>query len=71
MIEVYLNDAKLSYDFAEQYFFNAACWALEFCPSYKGHTVQDVSDVSYIYDNIALYLFESEGDAMMFKLRWT
>jgi hypothetical protein len=70
VIEVYLNDAKVSYDFAEQHFWNANLWALEHCGSYKGHNVQDVSDVSYYYDNIALYLFENEQDALLFRLRW-
>jgi hypothetical protein len=70
MIEVYLNDANMSYDFAEQHFWNANLWALEYCSSYRGHNVQDVSDVSYQYDNIALYLFEDEQDALLFRLKW-
>jgi hypothetical protein len=71
VIEVYLNDAKMSYDFAEQHFHNANLWAREHCRSYRGHDVQDVSDVSYYYDNIALYLFEDEQDALMFRLKWS
>jgi hypothetical protein len=70
MIEVFLNDAKMDYDQSEIYFHNADHWALEHCQSYKGHNVQDVSDVSYQYDNIALYLFEDEQDALMFRLKW-
>lgn len=70
MIEVYLNDAGISYDFAEQHFHNADLWAREHCHSYKGHDVQDVSDVSYVYDNIALYLFGDEQDALLFRLKW-
>jgi hypothetical protein len=70
VIEVYLNDAKMDYDFAEQHFYNANLWAREHCQSYKGHNIQDVSDVSYYYDNIALYLFEDEQDALMFRLKW-
>jgi hypothetical protein len=70
MIEVYLNDANMSYDFAEQHFHNADFWAREHCSSYRGHNVQDVSDVSYQYDNIALYLFEDEHDALLFRLKW-
>ena len=70
MIEVYLNDSNMSYDFAEQHFWNANLWALEHCSSYRGHNVQDVSDVSYIYDNVALYLFEDEQDALLFRLKW-
>jgi hypothetical protein len=60
----------MSYDFAEQHFWNANLWALEHCSSYQGHNVQDVSDVSYIYDNLALYLFEDEQDALLFRLKW-
>jgi hypothetical protein len=70
MIEVYLNDAKMDYDQGEIHFHNANHWARENCQSYKGHNIQDVSDVSYYYDNIALYLFEDERDALMFRLRW-
>jgi hypothetical protein len=70
MIEVYLNDSNMSCDFAEQHFWNANLWALEHCSSYRGHNVQDVSDVSYQYDAIALYLFEDEQDALLFQLKW-
>jgi hypothetical protein len=70
MIEIYLNDSNMSYDFAEQHFLNADLWAREYCASYRGHNVQDVSDVSYQYDNIALYLFEDEQDALLFRLKW-
>lgn len=70
MIEVYLNDAKMNYDEGEVYFHNADQWAREHCESYKGHNVQDVSDVSYVYDNVALYLFKQDKDAMIFKLKW-
>lgn len=70
MIEVYLNDAKMNYDQSEIYFHNADHWAREHCRSYQGHNVQDVSDVSYIYDNVALYLFEDEQDALLFRLKW-
>ena len=70
MFEVYLNDAKMDYDESELYFHNANAWALEHCASYYNYNVQDVSDVSYQYDNIALYLFKNEKDALMFQLRW-
>jgi hypothetical protein len=70
MIEVYLNDAQMGYDESEVYFHNADQWAREHCASYRGHDIQDVSDVSYQYDNIALYLFEDERDQVMFELRW-
>lgn len=70
MHEVYLNDAKLNYDFAEQHFQNANLWAREHCPSYQGYDVQDVSDVSYHYDYVAQYLFGDEQDAVLFTLKW-
>ena len=70
MTEIFLDDRNLSYDFAEQYFWNAHIWALEHCESYRGYHVQDVSDVSYVYDNIALYLFGDEKDALVFRLKY-
>ena len=70
MHEVYLNDTGMGYDESELYFHNANAWALEHCASYYNHNVQDVSDVSYYYDNIALYLFRDERDALLFRLRW-
>jgi hypothetical protein len=70
IIEVYLNDNKMNYDIAEQYFFDADLWARKNCSSYKGHDVQDVADFSYSNDLIALYLFEDKKDAMWFKLKW-
>ena len=70
MIEVYLNDSGMDYDESELYFHNADHWAREHCESYVSCDVQDVSDVSYQYDNIALYLFREERDAMLFQLKW-
>jgi len=70
MFEVYLNDARMDYDESEIYFHNADHWAREHCESYVSYDVQDVSDVSYYYDNIALYLFRDERDALMFRLKW-
>ena len=70
MFEVYLNDARMDYDESERHFHNADAWAREHCESYVSHDVQDVSDVSYYYDNIALYLFREERDALMFRLKW-
>lgn len=70
MIEVYLNDAKMSYDEGEVYFMNAEFWARDNCTSFKGCHIQDVSDVSYVYDTVGLYLFENEKDATMFTLKW-
>lgn len=70
MFEVYLNDQNMDYDESERYFYNADHWAREHCASYVSHDVQDVSDVSYQYDNIALYLFQEEQDVILFRLKW-
>ena len=44
---VYLNDAGIPYDKAEDHFAEAAAWASRQCNSYVDYHVQDVSDVSY------------------------
>jgi hypothetical protein len=67
---VYLNDAKLSYQEADNYFEEAAAWASQQCFSYIDHHIQDVSDVSYIYDHIAEYRFNDPKDALLFQLKW-
>lgn len=68
--EVYLDDAKMTYDQSELYFMQADFWAQEHCTSYRGCHIQDVSDVSYVYDNIGMYLFDDPRDATAFRLRW-
>lgn len=68
--EIYLNDSKLDYDQAEQYFADADQWAKNQCASYLGFDVQDVSDVSYVYDQVAVYVFGSQEDLFMFKLKY-
>ncbi len=70
MKSVYLDDSKMNYDDAKKYFRDANVWALEFCQSYIGHHVQDVSDVSYTCDNIAAYQFKDPKDAVLFELKW-
>ena len=70
MKTVYLNDAKLSHETAQIYFVDADLWAKNQCQSYIGFHVQDVSDVSYIYDNVAEYRFNDPKDAMWFELKW-
>ena len=70
MIEVYLTDTGIDYDFAEQHFLNADVWARENCTSYRGYDVQEVSDFSYINDWVALYLFEDEADVLIFTLKF-
>ena len=70
MVEIYLNDANMNQDQSELYFMRADWWAREHCSSYQGHHVQDVSDVSYTHDYVALYTFADDSDATLFKLKW-
>lgn len=67
---VYLTDSKISYDKSLEYFQEAADWAKQNCISFISHSVQDVSDVSYVYDQIAEYRFRDPKDAIWFELRW-
>jgi hypothetical protein len=67
---VYLNDAKIPYEQAEDYFAEAAAWASRQCPSFIDYHVQDVSDCSYIYDFITEYQFKDPKDALLFELKW-
>lgn len=68
--EIYLNDSNLDYDQAEQHFADADRWAKDQCASYLGFDVQDVSDVSYVYDQVAVYVFGAQEDLFMFKLKY-
>lgn len=70
MIEVYLNDTGIPYEYAEQHFRNACDWAKKNCPSFKSHQVQDVSDVSLTNDYVAIYIFKDAKDAEWFTLKW-
>ena len=70
MKTVYLNDSKIAYEEAQSYFLDADRWAKNQCQSYIGFHVQDVSDVSYIYDHVAQYQFNDPKDALLFDLRW-
>jgi hypothetical protein len=70
MMVVYLNDAKMSYEQAEEYFAEAAAWASRQCLSFVDYHVQDVSDFSYVFDQIAQYQFKDPKDALMFQLRY-
>jgi len=67
---VYLNDEKVSYEQAEEHFAEAAVWAKKQCSSFIGYHVQDVSDVSYVYDHVAQYQFKDPKDALLFELKW-
>jgi hypothetical protein len=70
LYEVWLNNEGKDLDQTEVYFHNAGVWAFENCASFYGHTVIDVSDVSYRWDQLALYQFHDEQDALIFRLRW-
>jgi len=67
---VYLSDEKIPYEAAHAHFKKAADWAKEQCDSFIGYNVQDVSDVSYTYDNVAQYTFRDPKDAIWFELKW-
>jgi len=67
---VYLNDAKMSYDEATDYFDEAGAWATRQCYSFVDYHVQDVSDVNYEFDQVAQYRFSDPKDALMFELKW-
>lgn len=67
---VYLNDAGIPFDKAEDHFAEAAAWASRQCNSYIDYHVQDVSDVSYNYDFVAEYRFKDPKDAVLFQLKW-
>ena len=67
---VYLSDEKIKYEEAQAFFEKANLWATEQCQSYIGYHVQDVSDVSYVYDQVAEYKFNDPKDAMLVELRW-
>lgn len=70
MKTVLLSDQGMSYGQAEQLFEEAAVWAKSHCQSFVEHTVADVSDFSYVHDQLAQYVFTDERDVMMFKLRY-
>ena len=70
MKTVYLNDSNLDWETTDRYYKDAAAWAKYQCPSFINYDVQDVSDVSYVFDKIALYRFNDPKDAMWFELKW-
>jgi hypothetical protein len=71
MIEILVNDSKSGgYEKNAAYFADIDEWARLYCTGYVGYHVQDVSDVSYIWDEIACYKFKDERSANWFRLRW-
>ncbi len=71
MIEVLVTDEKSpNYDSNKKYFFDIHFWAQDHCSSYVDFHIQDVSDVSLLWDEIAAYHFNNEADATLFRLKW-
>lgn len=67
---VILNDIGKNRDSAVEFYVDADLWAKEHCPSYQEFEMQDVSDVSLVYDLLARYDFEDEEDVVLFTLKW-
>ena len=71
MVEVLVSDENSGgYEYNKEYFATIDQWARERCNSYIGYQVQDVSDVSLYWDEIAVYRFTSDIDVVLFKLKW-
>jgi hypothetical protein len=71
MISVLVTDSgSANYEHNAEYFGAINEWAADHCESYRGYRVQDVSDASYQWDEIAEYLFDSEADEVLFRLKW-
>ena len=70
MAEVLLTDETFEYRYAQQIFKEREDWAREHCPSFVSMEVVDVSDFSYVYDQIASYKFTDEKDAFWFTTAW-
>jgi hypothetical protein len=60
------NDATA----AGEPFWKIKKWCLEHCKSYVWFDVTDVSDASYLWDEIASFWFHDEKDAVMFTLKY-
>jgi hypothetical protein len=71
MIEILINDSKSGgFDYNAAYFAEIDAWAKQYCAGYIGYHVQDVSDVSLIWDEIAAFTFSDEQSANWFTLKW-
>lgn len=72
-IQVYITDEHydLSYNRMRLHFIDAAIWATRYCASYRRFDIQDVSDASLVCDQIAMYEFADEKEALMFRLKWS
>lgn len=67
---VYLTDAGIAYEQANDHFAEIAAWASRQCSSFIDYHIQDVSDVSIEYDHVCAYGFADPKDALMFELKW-
>lgn len=70
IVTVYLDDRNQTYDLAYLRFIDAALWAQDHCSSFVTYSIQDVSDHSIMFDQVAEYSFREESDATFFKLKW-
>jgi hypothetical protein len=60
------NDATA----AGEPFWKIKKWCLAHCKSYVWFDITDVSDNSYLWDEIAAFYFTDERDVMMFTLKY-
>lgn len=51
-------------------FIQVAEWAKRYCKGFVQYNVVDVSDFSYMYDEIGEYWFNNAADANWFILKW-
>ena len=64
MIEVYLDDGD------GVNFLDAANWAKANCVGFCGVRISDISDISYVADELAVYKFSNSADAAWFTMQW-
>ena len=70
VVTVYLDDRNQDYDQAYDRFIDAGLWAQDHCESFVTYSIQDVSDFTLLFDQVAEYSFRNESDAIFFKLKW-
>ena len=70
IVTVYLDDRNLAYEAAYERFIDAALWAEDHCDSFVTYSIQDVSDHTLLFDQVAEYSFREDRDAVAFSLKW-
>ena len=70
VVTVYLDDRNQAYDEAYDRFIDAGLWAQDHCPSFVTYSIQDASDHTLYFDQVAEYIFRNERDAVAFALKW-